>query len=133
MGTLTTERAKFIRSKSGGTFGTSRAYLAAKGHPTVQDICWVAGIYEGEGSCERSTNSEVVGIGQKDRWILDKIQYLFGGTVARREKHHIYNDKDYTMHNWTVCGPRARGFLMTIYKFMSPRRQEQIRKAMALA
>lgn len=95
-------------------------------HPTLMEIAWAAGIYEGEGCASviklRSNNCTMsVIITQKDRWLLDKMRDLFGGYVFYTIK------RDY----WTltISGPTARGFLMTIFKFMSPRRKDQITKA----
>lgn len=90
---------------------------------TSQQIAWAAGIYEGEGFASiptRSNRSERVEVTQKDRWLVDELQRLFGGTVrSQRQKEGSY-------WHWTLFGPRARGFLMTIYSFLSPRRRVHI-------
>lgn len=105
----------------------SRADLAATEHPTVKDIIWAAGVFEGEGN---STDWKAgVSIGQKDRWILDKFRALFGGAVG--ERHKLYKGEDYKYYCWHASGARARGFLMTVYQFLSPRRQEQVRSYLA--
>ena len=62
---------------------------------------------------------------QQDLWMLEKLKELFGGTISHRKRSGISN-KDYRL--WRISGARARGFAMTIYKFLSPRRQEQLRK-----
>ena len=92
--------------------------------PTIQDIAWAAGIYEGEGhSVKNGKNSTTVVITQKDRWLLDRLQKLFGGSVFNRYGR---------IHKWQINGARARGFLMTIYKFLSPRRQFQAQLALGI-
>lgn len=80
-------------------------------HPTSLDIAWAAGIYEGEGSAGYSG----ISVSQSDRWILDRFQTLFGGKVSY--------EQSIEMHFWRASGARARGFLMTIYRFLSPWRQ----------
>jgi hypothetical protein len=68
-------------------------------HPTLNNIYWAAGIYEGEGTCQSTRNCVGVHITQKDPWILHELQSL-----------------------------RARGFLYTIFPLLSPRRKEQAKK-----
>jgi hypothetical protein len=100
-----------------GRIGESRLELAPSLSPTIKDICWAAGIYEGEGHCEKHG---IISIPQKDPWILYKLQSLFGGRVSKPPTQ---------IARWRLCGPRARGFLMTIYSILSPRRQEQAKRA----
>jgi len=64
-----------------------------------------------------------VSVFQKDRWILDKLQTFFGGSVKIAPVDKRYPEKVY--HLWRIAGARARGFLMTIYELLSPRRQAQ--------
>lgn len=85
--------------------------------PTTQDIMWAAGFFEGEGSCSGSAGNAQ--IAQKGRWPLDFMRDRFGGVVSIRTRGY---------YKWFMSGPRSRGFLMTIYPFLSPRRQEQIRR-----
>lgn len=105
-----------------------------KEHPSILDIAWVAGVYEGEGSVlPRHSNyggtSPIVSLTQKDGWLCQRLVSLFGGTVR------VYNGgvRKTPMNYWRLTGPRAVGFLMTIYKFLSPRRQQQIHDAFAKA
>lgn len=99
-------------------------------HPTVIDIAWAAGVYEGEGSVSYTQSGygnrmPFVSITQKDQWLCARLRALFGGTVLQNTKQN--GSYDY----WRLTGPRGVGFLMTIYKFLSPRRQQQIRDAFA--
>src|SRR3972149_2960338 len=87
--------------------------------PTNFDICWAAGIYEGEGSVGGPTNCLQVRVGQKEPWILHKLQHLFGGVVGTEQK----NDADFYV--WRISGARGRGFIQTIYTLLSPHRQDQ--------
>lgn len=91
--------------------------------PTTLDIAWAAALYEGEGSFRfgKTAARGQVYIVQKDTWVLERCKALFGGKVSRRTLH----GKD-VCSVWQINGPRANGFLMTIWKFLSPRRKEQI-------
>lgn len=104
-------KKKFGRMKPGGE---------PAGHPNIKDIYWATGIYEGEGTCSKGNRSVQLFICQKDIWILNKLKTLFGGNIGK--SNHC--------HQWHIHGARARGFLMTIYCLLSPRRQEQVRKAL---
>jgi len=102
---------------------------------TAQEIAWAAGIYEGEGSVIVPTakfRTVIVQISQKDPWLCNRFKDLFGGNV------HSYDYPPQEGRNmrrifsvWKCSGPTARGFLMTIYKFLSPRRKERVRAALA--
>ena len=102
-------------------YGKMKPGLEATEHPTLMQIAWAAGIYEGEGSCCRmSKTSQQVHLGQKDRWVVDRFRALFGGSIHEREMN---GDPFY---DWHIHGARARGFLMTMFTFLSPRRQDQV-------
>ena len=106
----------------------SRADLKSTLSPTNLDIAWAAGIYEGEGSISGIRKSETINIGQKDPWILYKLRNFFGGRVGMK-KGGMLNGKFYNgLYNWNVNGARARGFSMTIFSFLSPRRKEKIQQ-----
>jgi hypothetical protein len=109
--------------------------------PTLLAIAWAAGIYEGEGTALRAKagrGSEHVAVVQKDPWILYRLAMLFGGHVSKqRTRPKSINGgpvKDYgDIYCWFIGGARARGFLMTIFTFLSPRRREQARVALGHA
>jgi len=90
-------------------------------HPTTADIGWLAGIVEGEGYMRYAGYTCQLEVVQKDDWLVWKLQNLFGGGVTT-----IQNKKTNKHYwKWIVTGPRARGIVMTIYKFLSPRRKLQ--------
>lgn len=96
---------------------TIKAPIEATKHPTTQDIIWAAAIFEGEGHF--NVNGCQVLIGQKEPWLTDKLKDLFGGNVYALTRQASYT--------WGISGPRARGFVMTIYQFLSPHKQLPIR------
>ena len=89
-------------------------------HPTTLDIAWAAGIYEGEGTCQRTT-TEKVQVGQKNHWLCARLRALFGGWVFEYK-----SGPNLGHQRWVLTGPRARGFLLTIFTFLSPHRQKQV-------
>src|SRR6267154_2064794 len=104
-----------------------RPDLDATKVPTLIDVAWSAGIYEGEGHsrlCGRGKRSLAVGIAQKDPEILYRIRDWFGGSV----RYHMarYSGKPYKLHTLHICGDRARIFLAAIYYLLSARRKSQI-------
>jgi hypothetical protein len=92
---------------------------------TTHDIAWAAGIYEGEGSCNKHDGTQVVSVPQKDRWILDRLQAKFGGRIDWKKPCGPIGNG---VFRWRLSGVRARGFLQTIFILLSPRRREQILK-----
>ena len=87
---------------------------------TNREILWGAGFFEGDGTATKNGRSSQASISQKTRWPLEKMRYHFGGTVSTQGLNY----------QWQVSGARARGFLMTIYGLVSPRRQSQIAKVL---
>lgn len=122
----------FVASRLGDE---GAATVRAVEKPTMRDIGWVAALYEGEGTAAKNgKSSTTVQMKQKDPWVLERTQRLFGGNLVQRTyvRAGYGRDRDVTLWYWTVHGPRARGFLMTIYPLLSPRRQTQARRALGL-
>jgi hypothetical protein len=102
-----------------------RPKVEATRDPSDIDIAWVAGLYEGEGTCYEGKNrSTVVGIYQKDPEILYRCLEMFGGWIG--QMRHSTPDK--VCNIWSLGGDDARLFLQIIYPFMSTRRKVQIDK-----
>lgn len=80
---------------------------------SMKEIAWAAGFYEGEGTF---TKNGVCSVTQKDIWPLQFLQSNFGGEITEYNGYHY----------WRIYGGRARGFLLTIFTFLSPRRRRQI-------
>lgn len=110
----------------GRGFGVEhKATIKASVKATPRLIEWAAGFLEGEGSFSGGGTHGYgrVSAPQVQRWPLEQLQKLFGGTIADyREKRNTYH--------WWVTGSRARGVMMTLYSLVSPKRQEQIRAAL---
>lgn len=109
-----------------GGYGTIQPHLRATVSPTTLDIAWAAGIFEGEGNCRATHTSRgfscEVSAQQKFPWILHKMRDFFGGRVTLMKNRSIYT--------WAIAGVNARGFLMTVYTFLSPVRRLQTWRAL---
>ena len=105
---------------------------SASKSPGLTDIAWAAGLVEGEGSiiaykklkAAQGYSGKLV-VYQKGRWILDKLATLFGGTVSPNRRD---DSGDVTHWVWQTHGPRARGLMMSMYPWFSPRRKAAVRK-----
>jgi hypothetical protein len=95
--------------------------LAPTARPTTKDIAWAAGFYEAEGCCRRIGAG--VTVTQKDPWALNRLRNLFGGSLGKEHGG---------CRHWYLTGPRAVGFLFTIFMFLSPWRRAQIRNCMTV-
>jgi hypothetical protein len=95
-------------------------------HPTIFDIAWAAGIYEGEGCVilRRDKGWISIHVNQNDPWLVEKLIRLFGGS-----KFTGKTPKGKPHFRWDLHGARACGFLLTVYKFLSPRKQQKIKEA----
>jgi hypothetical protein len=114
-----------------GSYGYLDPKTAPTVHPTMMDIAWAAGIVEGEGTLYRNgRDSTFVTVCQKDRWILDNLRDRFGGSVKLWERKEGKSYKAGLYWHWSISGSRARGLIMTIYTFLSPRRKEQAKFAL---
>lgn len=93
--------------------------------PTVKDIAFSAGFYEGEGSISLSEKVEIqIQIIQNDREILDKLQSHFGGKVYGPYQGSSGNE----YYNLRLVRERAIGFSLTIFTFLSKNRRKQIKE-----
>ena len=93
----------------------------------IREIVWAAGFLEGEG-CFHARN-RAISCSQVQRWPLDRLAAAFGGHIGFRTPQ---NENHSPYYAWTLCGSAAAGLMMTLYGLMSPRRQWQIRAALAM-
>jgi hypothetical protein len=98
-------------------------YVDPTRQPSDVDIAWIAGLYEGEGTCWDTGKGQITcGIYQKDPEILYWCLEMFGGSIS--QMRHRTPDK--VCNVWNLNGDNARVFLQVIYPFMSARRKVQI-------
>jgi hypothetical protein len=95
-------------------------------NPPLRDIAWAAGFLEGEGSFTKRGSSLTVTAGQVNEEPLRRIFALFGGSLKAYTTNRPRTPRVWT---WLASGARGRGVALTVYSFLSTRRQEQIRNA----
>lgn len=93
--------------------------------PTMLDIAWAAGFIEGEGTLDSrarpvGTLGTRLSVGQVNREPLQRLQEIFGGSI-REQAQGRYRP----IHIWSVSGARARGAVLTIWRFLSEKRRQQ--------
>lgn len=97
------------------------------------DIAWAAGFLEGEGSFGRYSRGNSclrIRASQVELEPLERLQKLFGGHINSLPVRHPNGriEKCQPISEWFLSGHRAAALMMTIYKFMSPRRQNKIKE-----
>lgn len=95
--------------------------------PTLEEIYWIAGLFEGEGSFGAAT----IRVSQKDREVLDRIRQLVGGRVYPLVSRGFNGPTQ--MFEWYATGPRGRGIARTIFHLLSERRKAQARRYLAIS
>lgn len=115
-----------VRRANTGREGPTTAKATQR--PYVTDLHWAAGFLEGEGSFQGagSSRTQKVSANQVNREPVDRLLAMFGGSV-RPVKVRPPAQKQWS---WMVCGSRARGVMLTLYRLLSCRRQEQVRHAL---
>ena len=113
----------------GNQLGNRLKAARATVRPKLRDVAWAAGFYEGEGTCfyQPKTRSIRAVVNQVEREPLEKMLRWFGGHIYAIPAHHSSKPS----WRWVAYGARARGVLLTIYGMLSPKRQGQIRAALA--
>lgn len=121
-----------VGKQGGRPLGFLKKGLEPVKKPTVKDIYWAAGVWEGEGSVQSKGRSNTVGVtvSQKDRELCDKMAELFGGNVGKYHNKDNVHRKGGDYFVWTVSGARGAGFLMTIYPLLTQRRKVQVKAAL---
>jgi hypothetical protein len=93
----------------------------------LNDLYWAAGFIEGEGTFTHGGSFGVVA-SQVQLWPLERLQTLFGGSISTNGRpprsHHQQ------CHVWYLHGYKAAGLAMTLWMLMSPRRRQQIERAL---
>jgi LAGLIDADG endonuclease len=107
---------------------------------STNELYWAAGFLEGEGcfvitktgrpGTDKKRYSMQVSAAQVQREPLERLEKYFGGKLyACRHKDAKANWSPYWY--WYTGSERAIGIMMTLYKLLSPKRQESIRAVLA--
>lgn len=94
----------------------------------MHELYWAAGFLEGEGSfgCYGRLNNYKVECGQVQREPLERLQRIFGGGIHLKPA----KGRHQAIYHWLAQGGRAASVAMTLWALMSPRRKEQIERAL---
>jgi hypothetical protein len=104
---------------------------------SAQDVAWLAGLLEGEGSFGIQSASpprgSKVALNMTDRDIVQRAAELMDGPMypPRRPAMHgsvVGRKFTYATH---IYGPKAIAVMMTVYSFMGARRKAKIRAALS--
>lgn len=95
----------------------------------VRDITWLAGLLDGEGSFTyKLKGGPSVKVSMTDRDVVDRVARMLGCGVYLTKTTRTGKK----MWIARVVGPRARGWMMTMYTEMGVRRRAQIAKSLHL-
>ena len=112
----------------------------------MQELYWAAGFLEGEGSfmctprgrlwVSGRTNKRnhgghpIITCVQVQKQPLERLQKVIGGHIKLKPARQNSNTQAAWLLN--VTGPQAPAWMMTLWTLMSPRRREQIERALAI-
>lgn len=94
--------------------------------PSGKMLAWAAGFLGGEGNFRDNATTTVITASQVNREPVQRLLEMFGGSLR-----FTRNKQWSPTWVWAACGMRARGIAMTLYVFMSAKRQTQIRRALS--
>jgi len=103
------------------------------------DICWLAGLLEGEGWFQAPINGGLkIGLQSSDRDVIERAARLMGTAVlgpyassGQNLKSAAIRTEPYKSRYTTVaCGRVAAGWMMTLFPQLSSRRRERIAVAL---
>lgn len=95
---------------------------------TESEVAWLAGIYEGEGSCAITSGRAIrVEIVMTDRDIVERIYTLTGCGSVRSLSRRSENHKD--AFRWSIGSVEAVTFLNLVLPWLGSRRAERAKNA----
>ena len=93
------------------------------------DVHWAAGFLDGEGSFATCGSAARIQATQVELYPLKKLVRLFGGHISPKKLSGLSKKP---LHSWAQTNINAIGVMFMLYDLMSPPRQRQIEKAVAL-
>jgi hypothetical protein len=99
-----------------------------------KDICWLAGLLEGEG-CFLLTNTRqpAIQLSMSDLDVVERAKSICGVDnkinpldIHRNDRYKIKGNR--TIYRLVICSTNAVQWMMTIYSLMSDRRKDKIKK-----
>jgi len=96
----------------------------------IKDICWLAGLLEGEGCFIISKNKTPrIQLGMCDLDVVEHAAKLLGGVTIYTAKTIVDRKTFYVLQ---LGGSKAIGWMMTIYQFMGERRKTKIKEILSV-
>jgi hypothetical protein len=95
---------------------------------TPEQVAWLAGIYEGEGSCAITTGRAIrVEIVMTDQDVIDRIQFVtgLGSVTSLAPRGENYKPA----YRWSIGSIGAVGFLNAILPWLGKRRADRAQNA----
>lgn len=88
----------------------------------LKKIIWTAGFLEGDGSFNSSGKSVTISAGQhaRNKEVLIELQVFFDGNISYQKKKNQFC--------WRLHGNHAIALMFTLYSFMTPKRQKEIKR-----
>src|SRR3972149_6794270 len=86
-----------------------------------QDIAYLAGLLEGEGTFDNTKSQPRIRVGSLDQDVIERATKLLNGcpSISRTPKGK-------TFYITTVCGQKAAAWMMTLYIFLGKRRKSKV-------
>lgn len=103
--------------------------MATRNATSIVDLAWAAGFLEGEGSFYARDGSAKVSAGQVQKAPLERLHKLFGGHIWLKTAPTSLSSTPIWI--WYLSSRRSAAVMMTLYAFMSPKRKQEIEKALA--
>ena len=97
-----------------------------------EDLFWLAGWLEGEGSFVGSSNGQtrcVIRAASTDLDVIEKVAKLLGSNVIEENKRPKGKEHWKTVYYTMLCGEKAKNLMLEMYPLMGNRRQMQIDSA----
>lgn len=95
---------------------------------TPVEVAWLAGIYEGEGSCAITNGRAIrVEIVMTDKDVMERIQFTTGLGSIRTVPRRTEDYKE--AYRWSIGSSDAVTFLQTIMPWLGSRRKERAQAA----
>lgn len=96
---------------------------------TTKDICWLAGLLEGEGCFGHTGNCVTLQLAMTDRDVVEKARRLVGAPSLYKDTRQAPRIPCYS---WLLSGQYAAGLMMTLYSLLGERRQAKIRTLLTI-
>lgn len=92
---------------------------------TAENIAWVAGLFEGEGTfgIQNETSVKRINITSTDLDVLEKVQSIFGGKILKSKAKQPSHYKD--KYNWVLGIKQSIDFVLLILPHLCKRRKER--------